>query len=239
MTAAVKQIKLEARDMKAEKDQLLKDKSEAEAYLRDARKINKNINKMLVRAQQVVSMAYLEKQRFEQQAMDLQNTLSLTREHEQEDAKSKMAYIDERVKEVNRKLAQLRSKEEDLKEAERAFQVKVAAFDISMENRKQQLMENSSESKQIEKGAVDKWEQIPSSFFCPITYEVMKDPVMTSDGYSYERKAIESWIKKSRMSPQTGLPLAHRKVVANMSLRNSIQEFLKDRPSVLKQIQQE
>lgn len=31
------------------------------------------------------------------------------------------------------------------------------------------------------------------SFLCPITQEVMTDPVMTEDGHSYERDAIERW----------------------------------------------
>ena len=34
---------------------------------------------------------------------------------------------------------------------------------------------------------------VVSSFLCPITQEVMTDPVLTSDGYTYERDAIEHW----------------------------------------------
>ena len=30
-------------------------------------------------------------------------------------------------------------------------------------------------------------------FLCPITQEVMDDPVITSDGHTYERVAIEQW----------------------------------------------
>ena len=34
---------------------------------------------------------------------------------------------------------------------------------------------------------------VVSSFLCPITQEVMTDPVLTSDGHTYERDAIEHW----------------------------------------------
>ena len=32
-----------------------------------------------------------------------------------------------------------------------------------------------------------------SSFYCPITQDIMTDPVLTVDGHSYERAAIEEW----------------------------------------------
>ncbi len=34
----------------------------------------------------------------------------------------------------------------------------------------------------------------PDRFLCPITYEVMQDPVKACDGQSYERAAIETWL---------------------------------------------
>ena len=49
---------------------------------------------------------------------------------------------------------------------------------------------------------------------CPITHEPMVDPVMTADGQTYERKAIEEWLQRSTgedgcvpTSPLTGEPL--------------------------------
>lgn len=34
-----------------------------------------------------------------------------------------------------------------------------------------------------------------ASFVCPITRQVMKDPVLTPDGHTYERTAIEEWCR--------------------------------------------
>ena len=38
---------------------------------------------------------------------------------------------------------------------------------------------------------------------CPIGHEIMQDPVMGSDGYTYEREKIEEWLKKNHRSPMT------------------------------------
>ncbi|GBF89593.1 hypothetical protein Rsub_02311 [Raphidocelis subcapitata] len=43
---------------------------------------------------------------------------------------------------------------------------------------------------------------------CPITAEPFTDPVLASDGQTYERAAIESWLQKSSTSPLTNQPLA-------------------------------
>ncbi|KAL0963781.1 hypothetical protein UPYG_G00313500 [Umbra pygmaea] len=63
----------------------------------------------------------------------------------------------------------------------------------------------------------------PDEFLCPITREVMKDPVMASDGYSYEREAIMTWISnKNRTSPMTNLPLPSTVITPNRSLKAAI-----------------
>jgi len=35
--------------------------------------------------------------------------------------------------------------------------------------------------------------EYPKEFICPITQEVMSDPVVCSDGFSYERLNFSSW----------------------------------------------
>uniref|UniRef100_W5KAU8 WD repeat, SAM and U-box domain-containing protein 1 n=1 Tax=Astyanax mexicanus TaxID=7994 RepID=W5KAU8_ASTMX len=64
---------------------------------------------------------------------------------------------------------------------------------------------------------------IPDEFLCPITHEIMKDPVIAADGYSYEREAIESWINtKTRSSPMTNLPLQTTLLTPNRTLKMAI-----------------
>ena len=68
----------------------------------------------------------------------------------------------------------------------------------------------------------------PAEFVCPITLELMRDPVLASDGHAYERQAIECWIAKhltSPISPRTGAPLETTTIVANHPLRSLIVEW--------------
>ncbi|KAM4609161.1 WD repeat, SAM and U-box domain-containing protein 1 [Polymixia lowei] len=65
--------------------------------------------------------------------------------------------------------------------------------------------------------------EAPDEFLCPITRELMTDPVIAADGYSYEREAIESWLgAKNRSSPMTNLPLQTTLVTPNRSLKMAI-----------------
>ena len=59
---------------------------------------------------------------------------------------------------------------------------------------------------------------------CPITQEVMEDPVVCADGHSYERAAITQWLLIRDTSPCTNAPLSHKNVVPNYALRNLIAE---------------
>lgn len=67
----------------------------------------------------------------------------------------------------------------------------------------------------------------PSEHLCPITYEVMKDPVVAADGYSYERRAIERYFRGpgNARSPMTGLPLPNKTVVPNQALKIMINDW--------------
>lgn len=45
------------------------------------------------------------------------------------------------------------------------------------------------------------------NLLCPITRELIKNPVQTVDGVTYEQKAILTWFKTSNRSPMTSLPI--------------------------------
>lgn len=66
---------------------------------------------------------------------------------------------------------------------------------------------------------------VPEQFLCPITLQIMRDPVITADGHAYERAAIEKWLEKSAASPQTGLALPHRMLTPSIALKQLIVEF--------------
>ena len=73
-------------------------------------------------------------------------------------------------------------------------------------------------------------ENLPPAFICPITQELMEEPVVTQDGQTYERHAIEYWLRDHDTSPLTGQPLAHKELTANIVLRSMIREHYERQP---------
>jgi hypothetical protein len=62
----------------------------------------------------------------------------------------------------------------------------------------------------------------PDEFTCPISLDVMKDPVVCADGHTYERESISKWLKKQRRSPKTGQVIDHLMLVPNWNLKSLI-----------------
>lgn len=68
---------------------------------------------------------------------------------------------------------------------------------------------------------------IPSYFICPIFQEIMQDPVVAADGFTYEAEALRGWLDSGHeTSPMTNLTLSHKNLVPNHALRSAIQEWL-------------
>ena len=70
----------------------------------------------------------------------------------------------------------------------------------------------------------DNWSP-PKSFVCPISGELMKDPVSCVDGHSYERSCILQWFGTRLTSPVTNESLESAVVVPNHALRSAIEEW--------------
>jgi len=71
-------------------------------------------------------------------------------------------------------------------------------------------------------------EVVPSSFFCPISHELMEDPVIVVEtGQTYERNRIEQWFKDNSRDPLTNQHLHKRTLTPNIALRNTIEDFTK------------
>lgn len=60
---------------------------------------------------------------------------------------------------------------------------------------------------------------------CPITLEVMSDPVVAADGRTYERAAITDWLSSHDTSPLTNLPLEHKDLRTNDALLAMLSKF--------------
>ena len=71
----------------------------------------------------------------------------------------------------------------------------------------------------------DNDDEPPDELICPITQEVMEDPVVAADGHTYERAAIARWMVKRMTSPKTGEDLESPIVFPNHSVRRMVREW--------------
>eukprot|EP00035_Acanthoeca_spectabilis_P035523 m.35157 g.35157 ORF g.35157 m.35157 type:complete len:222 (+) comp7414_c0_seq1:199-864(+) len=69
----------------------------------------------------------------------------------------------------------------------------------------------------------------PQCFTCPVTLDVMRDPVVGRDGHSYERSGVEAALALNPYSPLTRQPMASTDLIPNHALRNAIQEWARNR----------
>ncbi|KAL2521748.1 U-box domain-containing protein kinase family protein [Forsythia ovata] len=67
---------------------------------------------------------------------------------------------------------------------------------------------------------------VPSAFLCPIYQDVMQNPHLAADGFSYELDAIDGWLRTGHdTSPMTNLRLNHKLLTPNHTLRSLIQDW--------------
>ncbi|KAI4322147.1 hypothetical protein L6164_021867 [Bauhinia variegata] len=67
---------------------------------------------------------------------------------------------------------------------------------------------------------------IPDDFRCPISLELMKDPVIVSTGQTYERSCIEKWLEAGNGTcPKTQQTLASTVLTPNYVLRSLIAQW--------------
>jgi TPR repeat protein len=66
----------------------------------------------------------------------------------------------------------------------------------------------------------------PEGFLCPISHEIMSEPVFAADGHSYEKSAIEQWFATGkRSSPMTNKAVASTALTPNRHLKSQISEW--------------
>lgn len=68
---------------------------------------------------------------------------------------------------------------------------------------------------------------IPSYFICPISQEVMRDPHIAEDGFTYEAEVLKKWFESGHnTSPMTNRQFQHHDLIPNRGLRSSIEQWL-------------
>ena len=71
---------------------------------------------------------------------------------------------------------------------------------------------------------------IPPDFRCPISLDLMRDPVVVATGQTYDRDSIKLWIDSGHATcPKTGQTLAHTELVPNLGLKNLIAMWCREK----------
>ncbi|KAK9069038.1 hypothetical protein SSX86_013154 [Deinandra increscens subsp. villosa] len=70
----------------------------------------------------------------------------------------------------------------------------------------------------------------PHEFDCPISKEIMRDPVIISTGKTYDRASIQKWLKAgNRTCPETQQVLSHTILTPNHLVRDMITQWFNNR----------
>jgi hypothetical protein len=85
---------------------------------------------------------------------------------------------------------------------------------IREQHQKEKQVQNQAEIKhddQLEKHIITTGgDNMLDCFTCPLTKEIFHDPVVLSDGFTYERTAIQKWLDLgNRRSPMTNIELTN------------------------------
>jgi len=68
--------------------------------------------------------------------------------------------------------------------------------------------------------------KIPNEFICPITLDIMKEPMVMPDGHTYEKEAIKKALEITHVSPLTKMPMEFSDGVINYSLKSLIENYV-------------
>lgn len=71
-------------------------------------------------------------------------------------------------------------------------------------------------------GAASALQSLLETYMCPITHQLMVNPVVLTDGATYEKSSIERWLLTNESSPKTGQALSSKVCTACTTTRQAI-----------------
>lgn len=90
---------------------------------------------------------------------------------------------------------------------------------------KQQIQQIEKEFIEIVKKFANQKTNHPPEYCCPISRQLMKDPVKDRFGHHYDRKLIEDWLDKNGTSPITGDDLSKENLMPDRELKRRIKSY--------------
>ncbi|KAL3696293.1 hypothetical protein R1sor_010369 [Riccia sorocarpa] len=132
----------------------------------------------------------------------------------------------------HRKSRQISSKKEKVMFIVRAWQLQVVYYrrvGVVVKSIEKGRDGNQVEQQQLERMVVPRKllnVTVPSYFMCPISLDLMRDPVTLCTGMTYDRSSIEKWLDEGNLTcPATMQLLDNTRLIPNHTLRRLIQEW--------------
>ncbi|KAL6577594.1 hypothetical protein OROMI_009922 [Orobanche minor] len=109
---------------------------------------------------------------------------------------------------------------ESLRNSSTSCEISVVPKDSDGEMIKSSTCKSVDENKKLDSPV------IPDDFLCPISLELMRDPVIVATGQTYERSYIQRWIDcGNKTCPKTQQKLKHLTLTPNYVLRSLISQW--------------
>ena len=162
--------------------------------------------------------------KFEEAMIDMPTLMSLSVEQLKEDLMETGVPVGAR-----RKIAQ--ALDEHAKAAKKAAALKEAEDQMAAAAAKQQRDEARIETQRREieqlRDVIAKRGKPPEAV-CPMSLDLMIDPVLAADGHTYERHILEKWLEEHDTSPLTNEVLAHKNLTPVQAVRALVQRFIEE-----------
>ena len=113
---------------------------------------------------------------------------------------------------INERIEELHLKEAEFLERKNKLNSQEAKI-IQQKERLKKMEENIKKDqqsffkKQYEMEIEEINRLLQNEYSCPISKEIMQNPVITTDGFFYEKKLIKNWLKQNDSSPMTREPI--------------------------------
>ncbi|CAN8270036.1 unnamed protein product [Cochlearia groenlandica] len=178
----------------------------------------------------------LERMYYEEQRRILEIE-ELKREKEQKDKQREEESLSRSTQILyNEEVSRRRKAEEELNKAKEVIEnMKIVQKELEEQLKKERddAVETNQEIlslRLVNMNKSDSWsvsDEPPTYFLCPISKEVMREPRVAADGFTYEAESLREWLDNGHeTSPMTNLRLPHNGLVPNLALRSAIQEWL-------------
>ncbi|KAJ0101882.1 hypothetical protein Patl1_06649 [Pistacia atlantica] len=98
------------------------------------------------------------------------------------------------------------------------------------EKAKEDIKQSSASSRDLDQFSTSQsLVPIPDEFRCPITLDLMRDPVIVASGHTYDRNSISQWINSGHHTcPKSGQTLIHMALIPNYALKSLVHQWCQE-----------